>query len=270
MRISRLGTLYAHKYKIAADAAAVETAVRGQIATLWDYPNKLFNILRACADSGARGAKNPKEKLAVKGATFCKRLLAVIDYIKVHQRDIPLDTLKQALVSIVKMIEANKEGSKFPAVNELIYAIHPTPKKHDVKMRDEQLGKASTGLSRILSLSLSMIKDLKEISGDTSKPEAERFEPARAPLAESDIIAFIRQYGNQYGLSSTEDWGVAFRDDPEFKEQITTVINALNRGHSPRDAAIVKMQIAEILKNHEERKSSNAPLFEDTDEQGQQ
>lgn len=265
MRLARLRLLYAYKYKIATDPAALEAAVRAQIAVLWDIPNKTHNILKACADSGASKPTTPKEVLAMQGYSFCKKLLSVIDYIKVHQRDIPLDTLKQALATIVKSIMDHKEGSKFPSVNELIYIIYPTPKKHDVKQRDGQLGKASTGLSRILSTSLSMLEDLKELSGDVSKPMAERFEPARAPLSESDIIDFIRQYGDQYGISSTEDWGTAFRDDPVLKEQITTVINALNRGHSPKDAATVKMQIAEILKNHEERKSSNAPLFEDVE-----
>lgn len=265
MRLSRLASLYAYKYKIASDPAALEASVRGQIAVLWDIPNKTHNILKACADSGVSKPTTPKEVLAMQGYSFCKKLLSIIDYIKIHQKEVPLDTLKQALTSIIKAIMDHKEGNKFPSVNELIYVIYPTPKKHDVKQRDGQLGKATTGLSRILSTALSMLDDLKEIGGDKSMPMAERFEPARAPLSENDIIDFIRQYGNQYGISSTEDWGTAFRDDPVLKEQITTVINALNRGHSPKDAATVKMQIAEILKKHEERKSSNAPLFEDVE-----
>lgn len=265
MRLTRLASLYSYKYKIAVDSAHLEASVRNQIAVLWNVPNKTHNILRACADSGASKPTNPREELAMEGYQFCKKLLSIIDYVKVHQKDIPLDTLKQAILSIIKLIMSHKQDNKFPEVNELIYIIFPTAKKSDLKERNAQLGKAATGLSRILSMCLTMLEEMKEIAGDTTKTVEERFEPARAPISENDIIAFIRQYGEEYGISSRDDWGTVFRDDPMFKEDITTVINALNRGHSPRDAAGVKMQIAEILKNHEARKSSNAPLFEDVE-----
>jgi hypothetical protein len=67
-------------------------------------------------------------------------------------------------------------------------------------------------------------------------------------------------------LSSLEDWTTVFRDDPKLKEEMTTVINAVNRGHLPLGSADIKMEIARILKEYEQRKSTNATLFEETEE----
>ena len=89
---------------------------------------------------------------------------------------------------------------------------------------------------------------------DINQENPSRFTPQRAPLSNYDVIDFIRQYGDRYGISGVEDWELAFRNDPQLKEQMTTVINALNRGHAPRDGAAVKEEIAQILKQHKDRK----------------
>ncbi len=295
MRLERLGKLFSWKYKLAASAAELETSLRKKIPVLWTYPNKTFGILRACADSGASKAQTPEERKAVAGYRFCKELLSIIDYLRANWLNVSLTEIRAALTRLIHLIESNKDmkfdaegkaskeaestGRQFPHVSALIFAMTPISKKHDIKLRDEQFGKARAGLARILSFALSMMDDIHELERvapekftqqqfpkvDIEEPLPERFTPQRAPLAESDILSFIRQNGDAFGISSTEDWATVFRDDPQLKEEMTTVINALNRGHYPRGAADIKMQIAEILKRHEERKSSNAPLFEDTE-----
>lgn len=293
MRLARLARIYEWKYKLAATPAELENSVRRKIIVLWTYPNKTFGILRACADSGAAKPKDANERKAVAGYQFCKELMSMIDYLKSNWLNIDLGELREVLTNIVHLIHNNKDmkfgpdgqpsekaeasSIQFPHVSELIFQLIPTSKKHDIKLRNEQYGKARTGLARILSFAVSILDELNELERvspekfkyeqktdvDIDERLPERFTPQRAPLAENDIIDFIRQHGNEYGISSHENWGTVFMDDPQLKEEMTTVINALNRGRYPRGAADVKMQIAEILKRHEERKSSNAPLFED-------
>lgn len=295
MRLARLAQFYSQKYKIGASAAELEASLRKKIPVLWTYPNKTFGILRACADSGAAKPKSPEERKAVAGYKFCKELLSIVDYLRANWLNIGLTELREALTKIIQLIHSNKdikfdtEGNlseegelapnQFPHVSALIFQMIPTSKKHDVKLRDEQFGKAKTGLARMLSFALSMMDDIHALEKaapdkftqhqftktDIDEPLPERFTPQRAPLSESDILSFIRQNGDAFGIASTEDWATVFRDDPQLKQEMTTVINALNRGHYPRGAADIKMQIAEILRRHEERKSSNAPLFEDTE-----
>jgi hypothetical protein len=153
-------------------------------------------------------------------------------------------------------------------VSELIFQLTPIATKHQVKLRNDLYSKARNGLFRILSLSSTMLDEIKQLEVmapekfthdnftdvDINQENPIRFTPQRAPLSNYDIIDFIRQYGDDYGISGTEDWELALRNDNELKQEMTTVINALNRGHTPRDNASVKEQIAQILKKHEERR----------------
>lgn len=287
MKVIKLAKYLGLKYKFAGEAQQIEHSLRKKIDILWNYPNKNFNILRVCADAGVSKPTNPNEKKAVVGFKFCQELLSMIDYLKNNQYSLSLSKVRELLNNIIHLINKNKdlrfnekgipseegkaEGIQFPAVSELIFELIPINKRHDVKLKNEQFGKAKTGLSRILGLSLDMMNDifelekllpeqfqepLHETSEDIDEQLPKAFTPQRAPLSEYDIIDFIRQHGENYGISSTDDWGKIFMDDPKLKQEMTTVINALNRGHVARNDAEVKMQLAEIMREHEERKGN--------------
>lgn len=286
MRLTRLAELLVAKHKFAASAAESENLLRREINLLWNIPNKSFNILKACAESGASKPKDAKENIAVLGHKFCKQLLSLIDYLKSNMLDIPLVEMREVLLNIANLIDSNKDLKfnakgkvsedgevapvQFPHVSELIFQITPIRTKHEIKLRNELQGKARTGLSRILSICSTMLDEISQLevmdptkfkAVDSVDPEVnieqvvpERFSPQRAPLSNYDILDFIRQHGDKYGISNTEDWELAFRNDPALKEDITTVINALNRGHSPRNGLSVKDEIAQILQQHKDRK----------------
>jgi hypothetical protein len=276
MRLDRLAGLYALKYKVAVNAKDLEASIRNQIDALYLVVSKTHNILRACAQSEASKPTTPEEAMAVEGYKFCQEVVSKIDYLKANKDKLSLDVIKKTLQDIKTQVEISmfpnfgggqKATIEFPQVSALIYQLIPTAKKHDRKLRDEQLGKARKGFSRIVSIVIGMLEQLRQLQGsEVEENIGGRFQATRAPLSESDIVSFIRQNGDQYGISTTDDWSVALTDDPQLKEQLTTVINALNRGQAPRDSADVKMQLAEIMRNHEERKSSNAHLFETTEE----
>lgn len=291
MRIARLAELFVSKYADHNNDSLkrLEGEIRSNIHVLWKFPNELFNILSACAKSEPKHPKNADQVKAITGFKFCQQLLAMIDYMQANRDTISLSQLKEILSQIINLIKINihlkfdasgKPSNKgeisevqFPHVAELIFEMIPVRTKQDRVIRDQQFGKAKTGLSRILSFSLSMLEKLSKL--EMLVPEqfdatqfnqedisAKRFIPQRVSLSIHDLIDFIRQHGQEYGISTTEDWETLFLDDPKLKEQMTTVINAINRGHYPKDASEIKMQIAEILRNHEERKITNAPIFE--------
>lgn len=295
MRIYRLATLLTAKYKFAEDAGSIENSLRKQISVLWNYPNKLFPILKACADSGAGKAKTPHEKKAIAGYKFCKNLLDLIEYLKNNSHTFSLGEIRKVLLHIVNLIDGNKDltfgvdgkltkklpsdlvATQFPHVSALIFELMPVVRRHDIKVRNDMQGKARTGLSRILSLSSTMLDEIKQLEVmspekftdsspdvDINQENPERFSPQRAPLAHNDIIDFLRQHGDDYGLSSKEDWNTVFEHDPVLREEITSVINALNRGHSPVDGLAIKEEIQKILQRHKDLKPTNAHLFEET------
>jgi len=283
MRILRLAELLVLKH---ADTSPqqLETSLRKDIHVLWDYPNKIYNILRACAESHPKNPKSPHQVKAVEGFKFCQELLVMIDYLQSNVDTIPLGQIREILNKIVLLIKNNinlkfnangkpdEEGEKasvqFPHVSELIFEMIPVTTKHTRTLRDQQFNKVKTGFSRILSLSLSMLEKISKLEMlvpekfqyanvtdiDIDQELPSRFTPNRTTLSVYDIIDFIRQHGLEYGISTTEDWATVFRDDPQLKEDITTVINAINRGHYPSGSADIKMEIARILKEHEERK----------------
>lgn len=301
MKTIRLADLLVLKYKLAIAPAELEAGLRKKLAGLAAYPNKLFNILKACADSGASKPKTPNERVAVAGHLFCKELLGWIDYLSDNASTLSLGEIREGLLNIGKLIERNKnatfnkagkydarvesEGKQFPHVSELIFQMTPIKRKHEIKLRDEQYSKARTGLARIVSITSDMIDDIRKLEvmvpekfthKDTTDVDINakmpgRFKPQRAPISINDIVDFINQHGADYGISSREDWATVFRDDPELKDKMTTVINTINRTPkdetgrpvwAPKDAAEMKMIIAEVLKEVEASKSTNAHLFE--------
>lgn len=285
MRIDKLAQLLCLKHKIAIDISGLELDLRKKIRILWKYPHELFPILDFCANTDIKKStvSTPDEQKALQGYLFCRRLVIGIDYLQAHWDTITLGAVKDILLKLVDLIKNNvsssdnEKGVQFPNVSELIFKSIPTKTKHDVKIRNDQFGKMKTGLSRINSICIDMLKDLHKLelaqpekfidqsdtfAKENFNPEINRFSPQSAPLSENDIIDFIRQHGPKYGINDINEWEIALRDDLGLRKQMTTVINALNRGHHPIDAPDVKMQIAEILRRHEESKANNSAMFE--------
>jgi len=179
MKTIRLADLLALKYKLAISPAELENSLRKKISILSSLPNKLFNILKACADSGASKPKNPNERIAVAGHLFCKELLSWIDYMQNNQSTLSLGEIREALLNIGNLIERNKNaafnkagkydariessGRQFPHISELIFQMVPIKRKHDKTLRDEQYSKARTGLARIVSVASDMMDDIRKL-----------------------------------------------------------------------------------------------------------
>lgn len=279
MNLIKIAEILSVKY--AASADETEASLRRDIEALWNLPNKSFNILKACAESNASKPKNANERKAVAGYKFCKELVELIDYLKFKESEISIPEIREALLNIVNLIDENlklrfdekgvpsDEGSispvQFPHVSELIFQLTPVKTKHQIKLRDDLYGKARTGLSRILSLSNSMIDKIKELEildshrfqshtqytdVDINQENPNRFKPQKTEVSKYDVLDFINQHGEEYGINTKTDWELVFRNDPQLKNKMTTVINALNRGHSPMDAYLMKQEIAQILEQH--------------------
>lgn len=291
MKLFKLAGYFALKYKIASSPEDVEGDVRKGIDMLWQFANKLFVILSICAEAGVTSPKNVNEKKAVAGHLFCKELLSRINYLKANQNTSELGEIREVVGEILKLVEENKnikfnsEGKiddeadlspvQYQHVSDLIFLL-PTPRKSDKTLRDQQYSKAKTGLGRILSKSIEIMKYLRQLEImvpekfkyknvtdlDINSPLPERFLPQRTMLSEHDIVDFINQYGNDFGISSKDDWEIVFNNNPELRNTMTTVINALNRGHYPKDTSYVKKQIKDILDTYKERRLNNNEIFE--------
>ena len=247
MIISRVANLLAIKYKFATSINALEIELSKKINLLWSYPNQKFEILRSCADSDAKNPKNALEESAVKGHEFARDLLSMIDYLKVKWQTSSVEQRAEVLSHIIDLISSNiGESVQFEDLSNLLMFL-PTLKKHDKAKRDLAFSKIKIGLSRILDLSNDMLKDLNKI--EHINPELSgHFNPQRAIISEKEIYKFIMEQGPKYNLNNIKDYQIVTEEDPSLKEKIFTVINALKRGHVPRDGGFIKDEIARILK----------------------
>src|ERR1035437_670279 len=291
MRIFRLAEILELKYKFGAIApkeqriANLERFLKSQILSLKDWAHDQYTVLDIIANAQFKKttAETENDTKAIAGEEFCKKVLMLVDFIQSLSVD-NLGKIREVSTILATLIEQNrfisfgeeKSKAEFQHVSAAIFEKFPHSTKHDRLTRDSNFNFAKKQLSRILSISISMRETLDSLEVaaperfthettegvDINAPSPGRFPAQRMPLSHHDIIKFIRHSGPEYGISTTEDWATVLYEDPVLKEQMTTVINAISRGHSPRDKASVKMQIAQILKEFEERKSSNMARFE--------
>lgn len=261
MNLSQLGKYLELKYSLASETSHAETYIRNAIDSLWQVPNKTFNILRACADTGASAPKNVQEEHAIKGFQFCQQVVGIIDYLKVHRNTISLGQLRKALSELLELIKTNIEGDhvslQFPHVSELIFQMMPYGKKHDRKIRDQEYAKARKGLSRITSISLSIINEINKLGGAVEQEG--RFDPQGSKLSESEITNFLRQYGQSYGIPDWSTWHLVLHADPSLETNLTRLVHSLLRGNSP-NVEPIKSKVQEILARQPE--PENTSMFE--------
>lgn len=267
MYLVRLADYLERKYQLNSLAmSSIETNIRNGLDSLWNIPNKAFNILRACADADASNPKNQQEELAVKGFQFCQQVVGIVDYLKANRTTLPLKTIKKGLEEILALIKSNMSGElQFPHVSELIFQIMPYGSKHDRKIRDQEYAKARKGLSRLTSISISLLSDVNKLGGAVNN-EAERFEPIGAKLSNQEIMAFIRQYGTAYGIPDLATWSLVLNADPELEKELTKTVHALLRGHSPINTSSVKSAVLGIINQyHELNQPTNNQVLQQED-----
>jgi hypothetical protein len=163
---------------------------------------------------------------------------------------------------------------QFQIVSDAIDAISSAGTKPERDLRDTKRTKAKAGLARILSKTIELLEKMQKLEVvapekfKVSKTDVDistlpsRITPQRAPLSRHDIVDFIRQYGPEYGILSLEDWTLIFDSNPHMKEEMTTVINALNRGEYPVNAHEMKSYINSILSNYRSLHQTNVPTLE--------
>jgi len=279
MTIFRLADKIASKYKTAAasEEEKREADIRRSLLDLWALTNnKTYDILRLVASSHISGKPDSeKERNAQRGYKFVNGILSVIDQLKTNLNTVPISDVEKKLKAVMDTIEeeavdGGRDTVDFPDLTDFIFLLGKNARnfnQSDKRWVDTNYGKIRTVITRIHSLADAIVTKIMRFRGEEPEKkyrhhQRRRLEPRRAPIYKGDIVDFLRQYGPEYGLNSYDDWQVAFEHDQELKEQITTVINALNRAKTPKDEAAVKMQLAEVMHAWELRKKTNIPALE--------
>jgi hypothetical protein len=267
MNIYKFSEILKHKYKVAQTPGSDEFLEREiretYIPALYNIPNKTHQILRTLANLNIT-SKSKKDDIVV-AFNFCKNVYNKIDKLYKERNNLDLLDIEDEVSEIIDLINKNispesvkVEGKvkniQFPNVTTLIFEVSSSATRNDREARNQAMMKMRTGFSRILSTCVTI---LEKISG---KPNIGRFKPQRAQLNTYDILPFIMKYDDEYSVNK-DLWFRMVEQDPKAKEKITTIINAINRGHYPRDSKEIKEDFKKIKEDFELKNKTNEGTF---------
>lgn len=281
MSVIKLGQKFELRYKLAVTSDHDELLIRQQLSSLYTWLEK-YNILIGIAESDMKNInkKVPVQVSAFAGYNFIKRLVDNINVLKKDDANLSLDQIKALVQENVKLINENKSSKKdprgndvvsFPSVSDaILFKLPLKSTKNSQTEREVQFQKVSQGLERINSVSITILKMLQELqkkapekfSDSETQEIPERFEGETKIISTPEILRFIRSYGDEYGITSTEEWRVALENDEKLKRELTVVFNALKGGHVPKESQSVKSQLARILSEYRRRQQTNEEALE--------
>jgi hypothetical protein len=247
MRLVRLGEILALKYKAAADLNEIFRKAKRDILT--NYHNWVM----------AR-KYHALQTLAEIGEPYAQKLYG--DYNDLV-RNIDTFTPQQVFNRLNKILAFIKEMKNDPK-KQYRHSIHDAviiERETDRNFREALKGGFETNLLRI-SFGLEKVAKMLRPFFPGEEIEGGVVEPQRKELSKEKLLMFMRTPGAQkYGLDSMDVLGIAL-SDPEMRDKITTLINAIDRGHVPADGHTV-MTEAKFIRNWiDQRTKTNVSALE--------
>lgn len=234
MRLFRLADLMDHKYHFrseAQDRARILSDVASKVKDV--YKNKI-----------ARTADEDLQALAKLGDPFGTHLLEDMTWLVQNVdgliQEPDQDKLLLEFANIRKDIADNKQAARSLLHDSIQIRRRPA----DENRRSHRVRKLEGTLVAIENMAVEAGKMVMpfcspEVVQLTQQILSGTVEPKRRPLTPQNLIDFLRKpIADQYGITS-EDVLRKLLERPDLREKLTTVINAINRGHVPKDGPAV-------------------------------
>jgi len=164
------------------------------------------------------------------------------------------------------MINDMKNDKDFP-VRSFIHDSVRVTKDSERNYRERLKSKFEMIVSRLSSILEREAKKLQTTLplGTPTGLEGGRVEPQRKELSKEKLLMFMRTPAAQYyGLDNIDIMTKALSYN-DVKEKITTLVNAIDRGHLPADGPEV-MAETRMIKSRLDSKQTNLPALEQTPE----
>lgn len=250
MRIFRLAQLFEYKHglgsvvKTAASPKEVFERVKDEILT--NYKNWVMGKYRALKILAEHGEPHARELY-----TTYNDLVANIDTYS------PVQVFNR-VNKILGMISSMKSDPK--TYRQSIHDTVEIKKESDKNYREQLKSGFETNISRI-SFGLEKIAKVLRAFVPGAALAGGAVEPQRKALSKEKLLMFMRTPAAQkYGFDSLEVMAQLLQY-PESRERLTTLINAIDRGHFPADGPEVMAETAAI-KQWLETKKTNLPALE--------
>lgn len=255
MRLIRLAQLLEHKYNLKSEAAAIEDVINS-------IKKDIINAYNLYVNSDT--AKEPVlQILADAGEPFSKALVTAMEKM-VSNIDVLAATPHLLFRHLNKILGAIKSVKSDPE-NKLRESIHSAlrgSKESERNYREHLKSKLEMILSRVSSILEKQAIVLQKFLPKEVPLEGGRVEPQRKELSKEKLLMFMKTPPAQrFGLDSM-DVMTRLLSYPDLKQKITTLINAIDRGHAPLDGPEVSAEAQEIKRLFEERQQTNLPALE--------
>ena len=253
MKLERLARVFEVKYGLISEAASP-----GEV--LARVKSDIVNNYRQWVDGKYRALKI----LAEAGEPYAKKLF-------------------DAYVDLIQGIDAYTPVQLFNRLNKVLGLIHTmklNPKEYRSSIHDsvgisrtvdqnyrEQLKSGFETNLKNISYGLEKLAKTLRVLIDKETPLAGgAVEPQRKELSKDKILMFMRTPAAQtYGLDNI-DVMTNLLQYPQLRDKITTLINAIDRGHAPADGPEVMSETRAIKKWLDDQQATNLPALEQAPE----
>jgi hypothetical protein len=262
MKIFRLVKYFDHKYSLKSLAASKEE-------TLDQVKTNLINAYNLYVNSSK--AKEPVlQMLANAKEPFSKKLISSMEELVANINKLSAQLLFKRVVGILDSIR-NMKNDPEKTVRNFIHDSVRVNKESDRNYREHMKSKFEMVISRIFSIFEKQGRILQSVIA-LETPEVhpmgseEIGGPVRKELSKDKILMFMKSPAAQdYGLDDLETM-TRVLSYPDLKSKITTLINAVDRGHVPIDGPEVKSDVEAIMKIYQDRQHTNIPALEEMPE----
>jgi hypothetical protein len=252
MRLFRLADLFDNKYSVVKTAASpAEILARVKDDILTNYKNWVqgkYRALKILAENG-----EPYSKAVY--MTY-NELVAEIDEFSPVQ----IFNRVNKLLGLIKAMKA--EPNKY---RQSIHDSVSTTRVSDQNFREQLKSGFETNL-KMISHGLEKAAKVLRAFVPGAELAGGSVEPQRKALSKEKLLMFMRGPAAQhYGLDNIDVMTRAL-SYPEVREKITTLVNAVDRGHIPLDGPEVMAETRAIKSWLDNKEKTNLPALEHTPE----
>lgn len=257
--IKKLGRLFERKYNLISEAVPSAPIIA-------EVKKNLLTAYKLYVDGDT--AKEPVLKmLADAGEPFSKALLSIFEKLISDINHNNNSQLFLRVNNLLGMIKEMKEDKDFPVRSFIHNSIRAT-KESERNYRERFKSKFEMIVHRISSILEKQAKLLQETLplGTPSDLEGGATDIQRRELSKDKLLMFMRSPAAQQYKLDNMDVMHQILFYPETKNKLTTLINAVDRGHHPTDGPEV-MNVAKSIREWlDNLKKTNVPALENSPE----
>ena len=251
MKIVRLARFFELKYNLKSEAASLQEIID-------DVKKNIINAY-ALYVSGETSKEPVLKILANAGEPFSKSLIITMEDMVNN-----IDNLSQVQLfnRINKVLGNIKEVKTDPdkSVRNFINSAIRISKESDKNYREHLKSKFEMVLYRVSSILEKQAKILQKFLPKETPLSGASVSPERKELSKDKLLMFMHTPAAQsYGLDSLDTLSLVL-NDYDLRQKLTTLINAIDRGHVPINGPDI-MQATKEISDAVKMKKDNSKLF---------